>query len=352
MTTYELTRDQGSVTLSSDRIMVHLDLPTTGWHLEVRTVPSSAAFPAPRLLGGQWLLQNPAAYAIDRASLHVVSDGVPFAAGVECRPTLDVGATGAGPAVRLPAVDLSGIRSAILVTLAVDGGGPHPQLTVALPEGQVAPTDPSLSAAARHALAEVRSRLDSQVVDASENLNLTVCVDASASMLPVAQGGDLEALVNALHGMSHVLSWGKSFRVGLVDLDVTWLGSGAPGSSPGAAVAQELLARPAFIGGRLGHEQLVANSVVDNTMTYVVTDSVPADAEQIARSGEVEGEARHLVLMSAGHDDEALTAALGMPVSVWRPGLGPDDADYRKTIYGLLRSCFDPRSDYAKRLLT
>lgn len=351
MTTYLLTREH-AVTLESDRFTVRPRVTMSqSWHLEMRAGSEQVAdFPAPRRVGEEWLVQNPAAYGVVAGSLHIVCDDGTFVAGQECEAVLDIGAGGRVDAtfVRLEAVDLSGGRSVELVRLDVDSSGAVARFTLALPEMDIQ-DDSAMSMSARHALAEARARLDIHHVDAAQSINLVVAVDGSASMLAVAGRGDLAAAVDTLHGLSHVLSQGKTFGVVVVDQSVRRVPHD-DSETPGESVAAVLERADARVGATLAHSTLRRTNPIDNTMTYILTDRVPGDADQIAKDATEDGEARHLIILGAGHDDAALAAELGLPVTSWRHGLRPEDSDYRQVVFGLLRSCFDPASDYAKKL--
>jgi hypothetical protein len=354
MTTYELSSER-PLAFPSDRLMVHVE-PSAGAQLQMRVDDGAATetFPPPRNYGAQWLVQNPAAYGLDSGNLVLVSTEPVFPAGFVCRATVDFGGTGKGPVVTVGPLDFSGLRVGELLQVAVDRAGDRPMLRLSLPKDDVPSVDPTLSDNARHALTQVRSRLNIQVVDPAERINTVVCVDGSASMVPLASSGDVAVVVDSLHGLAQVLSIGKSFRVGLVADRVRWLPTpsskeGEP-ESPGGVVARWLVDSPALIGGVMAQPELVHSEVDENTMVFIVTDGIPPDAAQIAKAAEVPGEARHLVLIGGGYDEQQVFSETGLSTSVWRPGLLPGDADYERTIFGLLRSCFDPTTANARKL--
>jgi hypothetical protein len=126
----------------------------------------------------------------------------------------------------------------------------------------------------------------------------------------------------------------------------------------GSAVSELQEHTPLASGIRLAHPGLLLTSSDENTVTFVITDAVPPDHRELTEADSIEGEARHLVVLSdrAAFD---LQERPGVTYSVVEPvpGAGElerrfrvDPTALRALIVSLLQGCFVPGTDYAKRV--
>lgn len=214
-----------------------------------------------------------------------------------------------------------------------------------------------LSALAKVAQVATRAILGVDSVDATAALNVVVAVDGSASMLRPTRDGDLEAMLEVLAGVSSVISPGRSLRGAVVTGDVQWVEPQHAGHLA-TEIAQVQEERALGIGFRSAHPGLTGHTPDQNTITYVLTDSLPADIDALRAADEVEGEARHLVVFGdsesmAVHGDPGLTSTVVPPVP-GEEGLGGrlevDAAALKAVIISLLRGCFVPGTVFAKRV--
>lgn len=188
--------------------------------------------------------------------------------------------------VEVRAVDVSGL--AFRDFLAVEPAGDRLTVT-ALGRLRDVPLGP-LSTAARTA---ARARLG--VDRADEPVDLVIAVDTSASMGAVLSDGSVSALVDMVTGLSHVIGWDRTLEVHLLGDEVTRLPD-----TPSTELAARTVAAMADIGFGTGFRSAPVDHRVHGvrreTLTYVLTDAVPADATALQAADRTD-DARHLVLL-------------------------------------------------------
>jgi hypothetical protein len=218
--------------------------------------------------------------------------------------SLNVGAeTPDASSVTLPGVDASGLPQRDLVTLTPSG---DEVLVTALVESRDAELPP-LAAQARVAAREV---LGLPRVRAEDAVNLSIVVDTTASMRPLLVSGAVERALELVMGAGQVIGADQPVQAagcgqGIVTLPPQRL-DGFARSVAGAAA--ELEASTGFRSRLIPRPQAAS-------VTYVVTDAVPADAVPAAQ-----GSGLHLLILSAA----AEPAAVGAPPPPGRTYLSPD----------------------------
>jgi hypothetical protein len=128
----------------------------------------------------------------------------------------------------------------------------------------------------------------------AEAVDLTVAVDLSASMAPVIGDGSVAAVVDGVVGLGQVVGFGRS-------LDVRLLGERPVDVEPVAPTALAAATMKAIGRAGLGCGfRSVPTTARESpgSVTYVVTDGVPADVAAL-RAAKRRGEHRHLVVVTS-----------------------------------------------------
>lgn len=183
--------------------------------------------------------------------------------------------------VVLSAVDASGLRRRDLVTLSPVG---DEIVVTALAETRESALVP-LAARARVAAREV---LSTSAVPADRSVAIQVVVDGSASMRPHLNSGAVERVLELLMGVGHVISSSRRVAASVCGQSLTRLAEQRMDAFA-AAILPDATALPASIGFR---SALIPDGGA-GTLTYVVTDAIPADL-MAGRADLV-----HLVLLAA-----------------------------------------------------
>lgn len=279
------------------------------------------------------------------------SDGLrPFAPGTVLNVTVVIdGPPNPDPErIVLAAVDVSGLTGQELLLLELADGFVTASSFVSTEVQE------TLSGLAKAAQVATREILGAERVDATSAVNMIVAVDGSASMLPSLRDGSALALVEVLAGVSRVVSPGREFGGAIVGSDVTWVTGDA--SALARNVAEALESRNLTTSFRSSAPAL-AGRFPERTVAYVLTDALPADIVQLRAVDEVEGETRHLVVVTDA-TALALQGDPGIPVTRVDPSSSAGDlstrlADprvLRTVVLSLLQGCFVPGTTYAKKV--
>lgn len=248
-------------------------------------------------------------------------------------------------------LDVSGLAERQLVTLEPKDG-----LTVVFHRGSDGGRK-TLTGLAKTAQIATREVLGVEAVDPTSSIHAAIVVDRSASMLELTKDGSVRALVDVLIGVSAVVSPGRSITAALVGQSVSWVESSSV-ESLGEGVTRAQQETPLSIGFRSAHSDLLGTRPDENTVTWLLTDGLPSDLNELRLANEVQGEARHLVLFADGQaihiqDEVGVPSTLVPPV----PGdegvagrLALDSSALHRLIKSLLAGCFVPGTDYAKRV--
>jgi hypothetical protein len=208
-------------------------------------------------------------------------------------------------------VDVSGLGARDLVAVAAhDADRLRVTARGTVPNPRLGPLAGLARAAARHRLGVERT---------AEAVDLTVAVDLSASMAPVIGDGSVAAVVDVVVGLAQVVGFGRSLGVRL-------LGERPVDVEPVAPTALAAVTTTAISRAGLGCGfRSVPDGVLDSpgSVTYVVTDGVPADVAAL-RAAHRRGERRHLVIVTPARLPPA-AADLGATV-VAPPPPGTDAA--------------------------
>ena len=239
-----------------------------------------------------------------------------FAAGaaltvrVTTEPTFD----SAGDDVLVQAVDVSGLPVRDVIEIgALDRATLSVKANKVVRDEQLGPLASAARAAARAHLRDA----------APDPVNILIAVDTSASMAYPLSWLSVDAVVDVLAGMSQVIGQDR-------ELAVCLLAGGVVRLEP--VPVRELAAetRGAIQRVRPGCGFRSAPSglpVRPPSVTYVVTDAVPADVASLAAAGGPE-DRRHLVLLADGGEPEPPEAAR-LPVTRVRPATGGVDTPTR-----------------------
>jgi hypothetical protein len=253
--------------------------------------------------------------------------------------------------VLLSGIDVSGLKGLELVSLEAEAGA----IRVSSRASETSET--SLTGLAKAAEVATRELLGCDRVDVTSAINIVIAIDGSASMLGAIRDGSALAVAEVLLGVARVVSPGLAVHGAIVTDTVTWVeapeGQGLPGTLSDAlgqsALGTTFLSSSADLSARFPDQ---------NTVTYLVTDAVPADVQGLEQADEVEGEARHLVVISAP-DALSLQGEVGVPTTIVTPvdneegvagRLEFEPLLLRRTIKSLLAGCFVPGTAYAKKV--
>jgi hypothetical protein len=259
---------------------------------------------------------------------------------------------GADPhrAVLIP-IDLSGLSSRDLLVLEPSGSG------VIVRSARVMPAPADLGAvgnAARIAAAEI---LGVQSVDAVMAVNLVVAVDSSASFRSKLEDGSLSGVLQMLAGLAGVLAPGMAVGAAAVGSAVSWITVAGAETIADATIAT-IRDSAVGTGFRSGAAALVGFASIGNTVTYVLTDAVPADVADLDAANSIDGEARHLVVLGAS-SAWALQIPPSCPHTFIEVIEGSSDLSDRlvsdralmaQTIKSLMAGCFAPGTSAYERV--
>jgi hypothetical protein len=266
--------------------------------------------------------------------------------------TIDIeGPPSADPERIVLKLDVSGLSERQLVTLEPKDGS-----IVVFHRGG-GDGGKALTGLAKAAQIAAREVLGVETVDPTSSIHSVIVIDGSASMLGSTKDGNVRALVDVLIGVSAVVGPGRSVAAAIVGESVSWVASSSV-ETLGEDVERAQAETALSIGFRSAHSDLVGKRPNENTVTWLLTDSLPSDLDDLRRADEIQGEARHLVLFAdaqAVHlqGDARVPSTLVPPVAGEEGLTGRleiDSAALRRTIKSLLAGCFVPGTDYAKRV--
>ena len=271
--------------------------------------------------------------------------GGAFAAGAAVGLTLVALRGGADDEIRQPEVDVAGLTQRDLVVLEPAARG----IAVAAIAGEVA-----LEELAGRARAAAREILGVERVPAEHSLDVTIAIDGSASMGTEQAAAARGAVLDVLDGLATTIGRpNRPVRVVVAAEGLHWI-DGASAGGIAAAVEARIATLPPVLGAALGSPDLRTRFPEENSMTYVVTDGMPGDIARVAEDNEVEGEARHLVLLAA--PPSTSQGAIDVPVT-WvgtgtalRDRLLVDGEALRHLVRALLDGCFVPGTPLAERV--
>ncbi|MDR7083602.1 hypothetical protein J2X01_002897 [Arthrobacter ginsengisoli] len=150
-----------------------------------------------------------------------------------------------------------------------------------------------LGNAARVATREV---LGLQWLDEAAAFNVMVALDGSGSAVNLVRDGTVSALVQVLTGIAQVIAGGDQVRAAVVDGSVHPVPPHDLASLPAGVVAahQALVPSSSFRSAFPRPENL---SPAAGTIVYLLTDSLPADIQELEILGEP-GEVRHIIAVT------------------------------------------------------
>lgn len=301
---------------------------------------------------------NPELTIVPRVDSPVVLRIVPanglheFPAGTVVHVVLQVdGPAGQEPErAALRPLDVSGQSTLNIATLTPEGNGIVVSATRTGPEEQ-------LGELAHQARVQARTLLGVDRVPEQFQVNMVVAVDASASMRSSVACGDVEAVLEVLTGLSTVIAPDLDLRVCSVGSGVSWAPATEIANTARGAV-EFLDAQPAVVGFRSAATALAGIYPSGNTVTYLVTDGVPADVAALTAVDEIDGEARHLVTLVDPTVSQLRTSRAAVPVTPVAPSRAGASVSARllgepgaltSVVRSLLRGCFAPGTELGER---
>ncbi|PPH97807.1 hypothetical protein C5C56_11680 [Rathayibacter sp. AY1D1] len=197
----------------------------------------------------------------------------------------------------VPPLDLAGLAEREVVILEPGGDG------VQVRGAGISERRYRLSGVAAEAQVATVGILGAQEVSPTSALHVVVALDGSASFRRFAEDATAadpstaEAVVAVLDGVASVLSTERRRGAAVVGASVAF--RAVPPDEPAErAVISALREAPRSSGVRSGAPAL-SGFAEGNTVTYVVTDAVPADIGAFEAADEIDGEARHLVVIGS-----------------------------------------------------
>lgn len=275
-----------------------------------------------------------------------------FPSSTSVSVTLSVAARGlADPdMIQVAPTDVSGLTHRDLVVLEPADGG----VLVSATGGESEPALSDLGTLARTAARQV---LGVDRVANRSAVNVVIGIDASVSMRRPLADGSLGAVLEVIGGVARAISIsGRPLRVAVLSDRVQWIGGASVAELHEAAVAA-IGIEPPTIGFRSAAPGLRGLAPEENTVTFVLTDGVPADIDALVADDDVEGEARHLVVIGpagAGLGDRrdaipCTEVVTGLTSGPLRAGLLGDAAALLVLVRSLLVGCFAAGTDMAER---
>lgn len=250
------------------------------------------------------------------------------------------------------AVDVAGLGQRDLVALESDDQG-----TIVSGMGGDDTSD-AISGLADAARVAAREILGVDRVPAVVATNVVVALDQSASMRGSLADGSVAAVLDVIAGVTRVLCNGRRVAACLMTSPVTWLGDVDAGALA-TTVVNRSTGESSVVGFSAAEPSLRGFAPDENTVTYVVTDGVPADVEALAQEDAIDGEARHLVLLQPRTAWDVRDATPEVPTTVVEPGtrdrsladtLLAEPMVLRDVVRSLLAGCFAPGTPMAGRV--
>ncbi|MFB9164004.1 VWA domain-containing protein [Arthrobacter psychrochitiniphilus] len=251
--------------------------------------------------------------------------------------------------VVLAPVDVSGLDRKDLIFISPGEGA----LSVRAAHNQA---DADLGALGNAARVATREILGLQWVEPALSVNMVVAVDGSGSTVDLVQEGTIATVAQVIAGISQVVSNGRDVNAAIVDESFHLL--------PPADLAQ----LPALINehfkNRIPSSGFRSTSRLDShyglpaqQLVYLLTDGLPADAEELPRYGSGE-EIRHIVavgdpaawqLLGGSHAPNTLIEAPIQGESV-SDRLLRDPRALSAVVASLLQACFPAGSDLSGKV--
>lgn len=217
------------------------------------------------------------------------------------------------------AMDVSGLASRELVVLTPDTDGPR--LTVFAVS---AVADDPVDGFAARVRSGARVVLGRDELAGPDRVDLLIGVDTSASMRPALSDGSVAALVDAVVGLSYVVGRPGRVRAGLLGRRPSWLPE-----LPGRELSGAVLAEIERVGLECGFRPSAAPPPVPvgtgrPAVMFLVTDAVPADAGVLAKAGDRDGIALHVLV--SGWPGTSGDCPAGVACTVLEPPPPPTSA--------------------------
>lgn len=212
--------------------------------------------------------------------------------------------------VVLVPVDISGLDHKDLISVSPASGGLCLRAAQSREDADLGP----LGNAARVA---AREFLGVQCLDQSEAMQVRVVVDGSGSTAHLTTTGATAAVIDVICGVSQVISDGNSVTAMVVGSQ-RGRSFDANFEAVGAAIDAELMKHTSSIGFNSALTSETQQAGIGRSMTYILTDSVPADVGELEAVGNLMGNRSHIVGMTSERVWDLLGGTTG-PSTVIEP---------------------------------
>ncbi|MFX4272131.1 hypothetical protein ACQBAR_15105 [Propionibacteriaceae bacterium Y1685] len=233
-------------------------------------------------------------------------------------------------------LDVSGLTQRDILLLEPEGAGEQVKIKVTVlgPAAAEAPLPPG-AAVARDAAREL---LGTDHIVGPRAMNAVVAIDASTSMLSAMADGTVAAAAEIAAGVHRVIGKpGDSLRACLVTTRARWLPATTPESL--ATAVSEQTADLERVTGFRSAAALQSPGGGEDTITWLITDGVPADAEALAGREDV-----HLIMVVPNSARDAISAqglpatVIGLPEAAGsRPSFAGDSVVVRDIVASMLQ---------------
>lgn len=209
--------------------------------------------------------------------------------------------------VVLNGVDVSGLRSFDLVE--VEPAGTNLRLTAVGTADETQRPDVPLHPLAQLARDAARQVLGVPQVEPDAAVDVTAVIDISASMRHNISAGEVLATLQLLTGLAGVIAPARRFRVALRGARNQWLPDSPPADL--AAAAQSALEQAPLSSGF--RSSSIPAEQGARSLTFLITDGVPADLPTTVADAENDHGLRHLIMLQPAGADEV---DLGLPYTL------------------------------------
>jgi hypothetical protein len=340
MADFHLTPDS-PLTLPSRRVKVHVTAIRPAGAFDLSLQSENRGFPpAYPLTDRQWLVQMVTVGNTDPVTLRLIPRGnSTFPSGARFEITMQFVGDEESPAtdiVHLTTRDASGLDMLDAVEFAPVGVAAVPGVRMTVPSDDATPRHLSTQAQASFTVA--RRVLGVDRLPASEALQVTVLVDGSASMSSFCRSGLVGDLIEVLRGLSAVVAPPAGFTVYVADEAAIKVSAEDP--EWGEAVTVALHDRGARVGFRSARPELVQVNG-QRSVTYVVTDGIPADLFDLTAAGAK----NHVVMVCSQAALRAWAPDPDLSLTVWDPAVRYiREPELSVLVTSLLDGCMDHES--------
>ncbi|QCB96210.1 hypothetical protein E5206_04095 [Arthrobacter sp. PAMC25564] len=253
-------------------------------------------------------------------------------------------------------------QRAVLVPVDVSGLDRKDLVSVELVDGALSlraaqnKEDSDLGALGNAARVAARELLGVQSFDDGAALTMNIAVDRSGSALHLARNGTFAGLVRVLTGVAQVITNGTDISAGIIGNSAERLPSQPLVALP-QSVQDAQLSRIPSNGFRSASRLPWTQPDNSNSLTYLLTDSLPADVVELETAEQAAPGRRHIVAVTSPGVWRLLGGTTVHSTVVEPPAgdetlearLLADPAELRGLVTSLLQSVFDRDTVFAER---